>query len=467
MSRRLRCVAIAGLGAILAAGVAVAVLQPPPSPPKPAPSRPGDRRMAVLQDLDYLRQVPRYDRSFSPPARAAFDAQIDRLQTQAAGLDDAGLEMGASRALALADNGHTNTRGVLLGQGLNAIPVRLAWFSDGLFVVRAKAPELLGARVMAIEGRSPDDLSLALRPYVGGAAALARLYAANIMVSPEALHAAGLAARSDQEALVLQTADGQLARTLAAEARLRPVPGADDHTQARDLSPAPAAGDPPGWRHVLDDKTPPLYLQNPDRHYWRAWPDPQRLYVEIRRVRSQGPQGLDVFLAAVLDEAARRKPRFAVVDLRASPGGDDMLTMAFTKALPRLLPADGRLFILEGPGTFSAGLITAARLKYFAGARAVLIGAPPGDRLRFWAEGGPMVLPNSKIVLRYANGYHDWQTGCGLGSSHRCYWPNYLYAVAAGDLTPQAPIVPSFAAYAAAQDPVMQRVEALERETPK
>ena len=65
-----------------------------------------------------------------------------------------------------------------------------------------------------------------------------------------------------------------------------------------------------------------------------------------------------------------------------------------------------RLFVITGHCTFSAGLYHAAQLKQFT--RATFIGEPVGDRLDYWAEGGELVLPNSRAVISYSNGFHRY-----------------------------------------------------------
>ena len=83
--------------------------------------------------------------------------------------------MEACRLAALADNGHTGIRGVSRGASLSALPIRLGRFAEGYVVVRARPElaDLLGARVAAIDGRTPEALVESLAPFV---CACARLY---------------------------------------------------------------------------------------------------------------------------------------------------------------------------------------------------------------------------------------------------------------------------------------------------
>ncbi|SDN51052.1 hypothetical protein SAMN05216328_12840 [Ensifer sp. YR511] len=199
---------------------------------------------------------------------------------------------------------------------------------------------------------------------------------------------------------------------------------------------------------------PPAYLSQPDRNYWHSYPRPDLLYVQINRVVDQPPIALSQYLADVLVEAAEKPVRNAIVDLRFNIGGNYMLSADFARRLPDLLPSTGQLFILTTANTFSAGISTAAWLKYYGGARVTIVGENIGDRMQFWAEGGVATLPNSKLAIQYTTGFHDWENGCSL-SQITCFLLNYLYDVPAGSLEPNIVAQPTFADYLAGQDRVM------------
>jgi hypothetical protein len=82
-----------------------------------------------------------------------------------------------------------------------------------------------------------------------------------------------------------------------------------------------------------------------------------------------------------------------------------------------------------------------------------------GDRPQFWAEAATrIVLPNSRLRIGYATGYHDWQNGCSLTQIFICYPPNYALGVAAGDLKPTIPVSWSFADYVAGKDTAVETI---------
>ena len=109
---------------------------------------------------------------------------------------------------------------------------------------------------------------------------------------------------------------------------------------------------------------------------------------------------------------------------------------------------------LPGPATLSAGIATAARLKYFSGGRAVIVGEPAGDGLRMWSEGPTFTLPNSKLQVKAATAFHDFEGArFELGKT---YFMDFLYSVPAGDIDVDLPVTVSFEEYVTARDPVLE-----------
>ncbi len=425
---------------------------------------PKDLAEANRQDLQYLRTSMKLDRSFSPQARAAFYNSVEELLAQAAHLDSAALEMGITKAVALADNGHTSVRETTWGsQRLNHIPLRFGQFAEGLFVVKADPglADLLGAQLLEIDRQPVDALAQKLRPYVGGPDALAREFLPHLLATPPALHAVGLADSPSEVWLRLQLSDGKQVDRVVGIRRDATVSDNTFRWPKRALSPVPIPGDMAQWVHVLDGAAGlPPYLQRPNTRYWHIYMsgaergERELLYIQINRLLSEGDTPLDAYLAKLLAEIGERKPRNVVVDVRVSPGGNYQLAAAFTEALPRTLPQDGRIFVLTSGNTFSAALISVARLKYFGGARVSIVGEAMGDREQFWAEGSKAQLPNSGITVGYSTGYHDWEHGCRNPS--KCFWPNLFQDVAAGKLTVDVAAPLRFSDYVRGRDAALE-----------
>jgi hypothetical protein len=152
--RRL-AIALAGLLILIVASLAATLypaLKPYPKASSPAAASQRDRN---LQDLAHLRRLPEVERSFTAQSRVAFDQAVAAIEPRAGELDRAGLAMAAAKAVALADNGHTNVLGLAGDYGFNAVPIRFGWFAEGLFVIAADEDRrhLLGGQVLGVNGR--------------------------------------------------------------------------------------------------------------------------------------------------------------------------------------------------------------------------------------------------------------------------------------------------------------------------
>ncbi len=423
-----------------------------------------NRAEAQRQDLVYLGTIAAFDRSFPHEQRNTLSDDLAELNGRAGELNDAAFEVGVAHALALAGNGHTNAQGVAFGRNLPTLPLRLAWFADGLFVVRA-APAFncaLGARIVTLNDRSPEDLLRVLRPLIGGTDQFAKLLSVNLLVAPAALHALDASSPPDNARISLaQSRCAQSAFNIDASARPSAISTDENRWPTRDLSPVREPQDPNSFQHALDGQSTPLYLRRPDDSYWSARLGTNLLYVQLRRIRNVGAVSLPEFARSTVDVVESEKIRYVVVDLRASPGGNSNLLFVFSRRLPQAVATDGKVFVLIGPNTFSAAIITAARLKYYGGVRTLFIGEDMADRGRFWSDGGRATLPNSHIAISYARYLQDWSNGCSLAQLRVCYWVEYFHGVAAGDLAPTIRLPETSTAYFAGHDTVMEKVQRL------
>jgi hypothetical protein len=382
---------------------------------------------------------------------------IESLRARASTLTAVQLAMGVAEAVAISGNAHTNMDLGAWRERLNSAPVRLAWFADGLYVVRATVPHaaLLGARVLAIAGRDPAALASETGRFIGGTPERNRATSLLLLESPQALHEMHPDAPDDRLPLRVRGDDG-----VEREVALPAVPASDAPRATRAgriLSAGPLPGEKPGeWKAVLPpgSEVPPSLRDSDKLTYATRLGQGDVLYLHLWRVSiGFGPE---VSRAIVAAAGAQGEPpwRRIILDLRFNDGGEYPTIYRAIESLPRRLAPDGRLVILTDNNTFSGAIITAALAKHFGGKRATIIGEKQGDRLAFWAEGDDIQLPNSKLVVHTATGYHDWGNGC---RDLRCYWPNYFYDVAVGHLDPDIPQGWAFADFRGGRDTVLDR----------
>jgi hypothetical protein len=362
-------------------------------------------------DVAAVRAFLDVDASYSPSEREVAEAAFDKLKAGAGNMSPAAFQLAVAHITALARNGHTMLVPGVWARHFNRVPVQYFAFADGLFVIHAPATmrELLGARVISIDGRGADELSKAFGDYFGAREGKRDEWAGYFLESPALLHAAGLAKAADRVEVHLVLADGtKVSRTLAAA--LDPPPGGPfDFLDLSRL--VEFAAD--------NTKDVPHYLDEPKRAFrMKALPDLEAYYLQLRINVSFYEEKIDAFFASARSALEKAKPRHLVVDLRLNGGGDLNTTRAFFQALPSLASKDGRIFVLTSGRTFSAGIASAGYLKQAGGARVVIVGEPIGDHLEFWAEGAFTELPVSKATLLPATERHNYMTGCQEADCH-------------------------------------------------
>ncbi|MGO1540404.1 MAG: hypothetical protein ACTHZI_03155 [Luteimonas sp.] len=413
-------------------------------------------REAVLEDLRVARTqyLPR-EMAYAPATRALAEAQLDALEQRAGDLTAAQLFAGLSMVAALADNGHSMLRQRDAAWKLEArLPLRLLWLPDGLVVARAHGEhaDLAGARVLKVEDRSTEALYAGAKVLLGGNEAYRRQLLPDQIELAGILHALQLAESPDRLALILRLADGTTVERSVAmvpASTLAPLAGYD-----RLWSPEPLAGEE-GWATALEADAIPLYLREADVPFRAvALPELDAHYLQFRANSDIDGYPIADFLESAGEAVASEQPANLVVDLRFNTGGNLTLTLDFMRGLADAVP--GRTWLLVGPYTFSAGIISAAAIKQGGGDRVTIVGDGLGDRLHFWSEGAPVELPNSGYAFRYTDGQFNLAEGCS--GEPACFDDLYPVNVNLVPLEPDIRAPLTAEAYLAGRDPAMDAV---------
>lgn len=425
-------------------------------------SSPANEAEARLQDVDYLGRLLQYDRSFDEAARIEFKQLLASSKQDVDSMSLADLYMLGAKATALADNGHTEMFAWPIRGQFNSVGVRYYYFQDGLYVVRALAEheQLLGGRVVEIDGQPIEAIFTALNAYSGGTAVWRQSKSVILLESPQLLHAADLAASPDGYTLTVADQSGDTLQVeLNAQLPLAPenIPFPKMNKNL-DAAAWPVEGDE--WVRTLQDISTdevPLYLRQTDQLYMWTPLQNDGGYVRIQAMVNGQEQSMGAFFDDNLKPLPDGSLQYLVVDLRANAGGDFVWFVESAKWLPNKVADNGRLYILVGSQTFSAAINGAGLLKHYGGEKAIIIGSPMGDREQYWGEFGlDFRLPNSNFKVNYATGYHDWENGC---EDHPYCFTQFLkHGVAAGSLAPNQLIEPTYAEYAAGRDVVLEWV---------
>jgi hypothetical protein len=409
------------------------------------------REEAWRQDFDVVlsRFLP-YDRSFSDAARTEFRRRILDLKDSVPRRSDAELMVELACAVALSRNAHTRLYLVRNRTEVRRLPIRVWWFRDGLYVVRAteEYKELLDCRVEKIGETAIEAAAQKVDGVKPGNASWQRYMSVYLLTSPEILVGSHIIANAERVPLELRRSGKEMKREIV------PLPlrkGTAAVESWWDLSPSSKRnGSTP--LSALDPERAPLYLRKPDVHYWFEYlPRWHILYFQYNRSEEMRDElSLGDFGRELLAAAGQNDVEVLVVDLRFNTGGNGNLATPIMEGLRNRL-AKKKVFVITGRATFSAGIIHAAQWKQWG---AKLVGEHPGDELDFWAEGGNVELPKSKLTVHYSNGFH--------GHSKRGYPERkpYFLDLDADTLAPDLPVEPMWADYAGGKDPAMESIEA-------
>lgn len=353
--------------------------------------------------------LPR-DRSFSDAARARFRTAVATLADSADGKTDEEMIVGLARAVAFAGNAHTRLYLVRNRTEVRRLPVRVWWFDDGLFVVRAQPgyQARLGARVLRICGHSVDEVRRAVRPLYAGNESWAAYKSGYTMTSPELLAGLHLCPRGAAPVVSFVGRDGR-----RGERALEPLPVriSDQPVEAWwDLSPLHEGVQGP-WLSALaaDTAALPLYLRDPLHPYWARYLAAERtLYLQHNRAGQMESEPMAAFTERVMGLLSSQPVRKVVVDERFDTGGNLEIAQPLMRRLADAARERGiQLYVITGRATFSAGLSAVAQLREWG--RAEIVGETAGEGLDdFWAEGGNLRMPNSKLTLHFADRVHSY-----------------------------------------------------------
>ncbi len=449
--RRLSCSLLSLVGVLTVAFFAlggmqiVHVLRGPSLPAAPAQASPSS-------DVLFLRETVLANERATPEELERFSRVLDRAPAVTS-VDD--FTVLATRALAELGNAHST----LSLPVMHRLPIRLHWLDDGLIVVKARQEyaQLLGRKILAIDGVAPDELAERARQLVGGGTpGWARYRSEYFLTAPTALRFLGAADGGGDT--VLQTVDStgvseEVHLPVDAEAVPCPVflawmeslPG-DEHCGTA------------GWRTLLaPGPSLPLVQQEPKKLYLvRDVPEHDALYLRMNGSVNSVDETAAAFVARASIAMRTSGRRNVIVDLRYNWGGGFDLSLPLARAVARDAPAVGRIYLIVGPNTFSAGLITASQLKAYAPTRLTIVGEGVGDQLRFRAEGALVTLPATRTEAYVTSAWDDVGETCGWFAD--CWPPNKFALRGVGTFAPGLRVGNTWASYAAGRDLVVEAI---------
>jgi len=292
-----------------------------------------------------------------------------------------------------------------------------------------------------------------VKPLYASNASWARYMSTYLLTSPEILKGVDALKGDDSLEITVETRDKKR-RTVRLAAM--PFERSDKPTEAWwDLA-ATHPGVQGPWASALpaDGTRLPLYLRRLSRWYWTyRIPGQNTLYLQYNRAQHQPDfETVTEFGREVL-ELAKNPPRKLVIDLRFNTGGDLGLADSLMRGIAALPMSQerGRLFVITGRTTFSAGITAVATLRELT--KAVIVGEPVGDGLETWSEGGNVLLPNTKLTVHFTNGFHSY-TAREYPERKPYRYPD----LSVTEVGPDVPVETTLAQYLAGKDPALEAV---------
>jgi len=430
-----------------------------PSPPAAQFPPPADLKTAQQQDLEHFRHYLDLNRTFTPEARTRLLQLLEQNEARAGSLTPAQFSLAVAEMAALADNGHSRIAPGGMARSHTHLPCRLYRFADGYYVIRARpaCADLLGAKVLQIDGRPIEVIADAMYRYFSGPRNHYDQYASPFFIeSPELLHAAGLASAPDRATLHVLLQDGT-----NRDVELIADPANRDGPRiwgSEFLSPHPVERESGDWRPLItDEKYLPLFLRDMNRPFRSEYlKDKGIYYAQFRSNVDEDGFSITKFMDHLRTDIRAQRPRQIVLDLRFNQGGNFVVTASFMKELAVLTDSIEHVYALTSAWTFSAGIVSLALLKEHGGDKVTIVGEAVGDRMRFWAEGGNLALPNSLLNISYSTGLHDYTHPCT--GEPGCFWVMYFFPTHLKTLDPDVMVPYTFDDYISLRDPALERV---------
>lgn len=350
-------------------------------------SAPADPTTDWSKDLDVLDSTVRlrHPEPFWKTDEATWRARTGELRALLPTLDDEHAKVELIKLVALLDT-HSGISPEEVG--FHFYPFALYEFSDGMFVVNADDPSLVGSRLVSVGGTPIADAIDAITPLVNGDNDSGILYLRSwFMIRAECLHAVGVTSELDRPAFVFERNDGTTTT-------LDPSPISVDDLVSTLFAQGVAL-------FVNDPKTTPeAVARRGEPVWWRVDAPTSTFLLSYNETGTDVSEALQKMTAALDDGSATR----VVLDMRYAQGGSFAATGKLRDALAQdmRLQQPGALTVMIGRENVSAGTGLASWLD--ANTPAVFVGEPTPARPNPPVDEETFTLPDSGITVHIPTG---------------------------------------------------------------
>lgn len=325
---------------------------------------------------------------FAHASKDVWSAAVQSLNTDIPNLTPHQIAFTFLRLTASLGDSHTFVRLNDLNPPLQAFPIQLFWFDEGLTVVAAAKgyENLLGARLTHINRSPVDNVVRAVKPLIAHEnEAFFKSSVANTLPTAQALQTAGVIDAPDLVSFAFHSeSDGDFEQSLAP------------------MTP----GESPDWSVWTSDAPPTLARKRPNAWYWSELHAPSNaLYIQYNRCQNADDLPFDQFAAQALTFIDEHKPAAVIIDLRNNGGGNSSIAAPLIEGLAQRAAINhaDRLFVLISRRTFSSALLNALDLQMKT--NATLVGEPTGGKPNHFGEVRSFTLTHSGLRVFHSTRY--------------------------------------------------------------
>lgn len=265
-------------------------------------------------------------------------------------------------------------------------PISLYWYDEGIYIVDAdeRYKDLLYSKVISLNQIPIEEVANAFRGvfFTGANENWFKNQVMYYIISESLLKFVGVI-DEDEIALQIQKPDGT-------EEKVLMMPITREEKQP-----------------IQDESVykTPFYQSHPYDNYWYEYlPDKKTMYVCYRSAVQMPEKPTEIFAKELFDAIKEQDVEKLVIDVRQNQGGSDLVFKPILSKIKKSkLNAQGKLFVILGRKTYSAGMNTAILLKEKT--NAILVGEGSGGKPSHYGDTKHFKLPNSQINVNYSTKY--------------------------------------------------------------
>jgi hypothetical protein len=356
------------------------------------------------EDLAFLRkEMPAHHANlFHDMSPAQFDSALNSVDTRLPTMARHQVIVELQKLDAMVGDGHSNVspwRDSLIG--FHTLPVALYWFEEGIIVRGADSAHanLLGARLVMINGRPIDSVVARIRPLISHDNEMGvRAFVPFFIVMPEILQATGIVSNMSEMPFTFELDGKRRKETLRPAGRFPMLTGDADRSWM------PRAG----WIDARDRAPTPPWLSDPTNLYWYKYlPDGHTLYAQINTIQQKSTDSLSAFMARAIAAADSAGADKFVLDLRLNGGGNgDFNKQIMLPLIKSKYDMPGHLYVLTGRRTWSAAQMLVTELMKYT--TAIFVGEPTASHGNHFGDSYRIVMPNSGVTVRVSTLWHQY-----------------------------------------------------------